>query len=189
MIDLPRAIESLWIDIYERGFIEIQDVFLVQKWIKALKSIGYIFPESSASADDVRLTVDRKMLIEAGTPLNEMNEKLIKKLNSNACTDSPQLTFGLSDIHEGPRADIPSILTHLGQRVVMMGEKGNVTNYPEVLNNPNVIISREMSATLANYNHHSHPITNNDIKENTKFYQVILMLLFFKQLEMSNLTF
>ena len=40
-MDLPDIIESVWIDLFERGFIEMEDVFLVQLWIQALIDIGY----------------------------------------------------------------------------------------------------------------------------------------------------
>ena len=40
-LDLPDIIESIWIDLFERGFIEIEDVYLVQLWIQALIDIGY----------------------------------------------------------------------------------------------------------------------------------------------------
>ena len=36
--------ESLWIDLYEREFIEIEDVHSVQMWLSALRQAGYQFP-------------------------------------------------------------------------------------------------------------------------------------------------
>ena len=44
--DLPRAVEGLWADLYERGFVEIEDVYLVQRWLRALMSVGYKFPST-----------------------------------------------------------------------------------------------------------------------------------------------
>lgn len=37
--------EELWINLYERGYIEIDDVHLLQLWLAALVEIGYSFPE------------------------------------------------------------------------------------------------------------------------------------------------
>lgn len=41
---LPGRIEELYIDLYERGFLEIGDVYLMQSWIQSLLDIGYQFP-------------------------------------------------------------------------------------------------------------------------------------------------
>ena len=35
---------ELFVEVYECDFIELRDVLLVQKWIRSLKQIGYIFP-------------------------------------------------------------------------------------------------------------------------------------------------
>ncbi|GFH56578.1 hypothetical protein CTEN210_13054 [Chaetoceros tenuissimus] len=42
--DIPKRMEALWIDLYERGYIEKDDVTAVQKWLQALDEIGYEFP-------------------------------------------------------------------------------------------------------------------------------------------------
>ena len=42
--NLPQAIESQWINFYQRGYIELEDVINVQKWLQVLCDIGYIFP-------------------------------------------------------------------------------------------------------------------------------------------------
>jgi hypothetical protein len=42
---LPGRIEELIIELYERDFIGIDDVYLSQKWIAALLDAGYVFPE------------------------------------------------------------------------------------------------------------------------------------------------
>lgn len=42
---LPGMIEELWVYLYERGYIMLQDVSLVQVWINALTSVGYRFPD------------------------------------------------------------------------------------------------------------------------------------------------
>ncbi|KAL9178473.1 hypothetical protein ACHAXT_003803, partial [Thalassiosira profunda] len=41
---VPARMESLWIDLYECGYIEIEDVFSVQLWLQALAQVGYDFP-------------------------------------------------------------------------------------------------------------------------------------------------
>ena len=42
--DIPKRMEALWIDLYERGYIEKEDVIAVQKWLQALDEVGYEFP-------------------------------------------------------------------------------------------------------------------------------------------------
>ena len=43
---IPNRMEQLWIDLYERGYIKIQDVEAVQKWLGTLQQqqIEYKFP-------------------------------------------------------------------------------------------------------------------------------------------------
>jgi hypothetical protein len=41
---LPGMIEHLWVHLYERGYIEVGDVHLVQAWLVSLKNVGYMFP-------------------------------------------------------------------------------------------------------------------------------------------------
>ena len=42
--NIPERMEELWIDLYERGYIEINDVKVVQLWLSALLEINYEFP-------------------------------------------------------------------------------------------------------------------------------------------------
>ena len=42
--NLPGMIEELWVYLYERDYISLEDVILVQKWIEALIIVGYEFP-------------------------------------------------------------------------------------------------------------------------------------------------
>lgn len=41
---LPGLMEELAIAVYERGYIELQDVHLMQQWILSLMAVGYEFP-------------------------------------------------------------------------------------------------------------------------------------------------
>ena len=38
---MPSCLQSLWIDLYERGYLELEDVSLVQAWIAELEQLGY----------------------------------------------------------------------------------------------------------------------------------------------------
>lgn len=41
---IPKRMKKLWIDLYEYGYIEKDDVYTVQAWLGALEQIGYTFP-------------------------------------------------------------------------------------------------------------------------------------------------
>lgn len=41
---IPKRMEQLWIDLYEFGYIEVDDVYAVQAWLGALDQAGYTFP-------------------------------------------------------------------------------------------------------------------------------------------------
>lgn len=47
---LPGRIEELIIALYERSFLEEEDVLLCQAWLKDLILIGYRFPEIVSSS-------------------------------------------------------------------------------------------------------------------------------------------
>jgi hypothetical protein len=36
--------EELAVAVYERGYLELHDVWLVQEWIRTLLALGYKFP-------------------------------------------------------------------------------------------------------------------------------------------------
>jgi STELLO glycosyltransferases len=41
---IPERMEELWVDLYERNYIEINDVKVIQLWLAALVEVGYNFP-------------------------------------------------------------------------------------------------------------------------------------------------
>jgi len=44
---IPERMEALWIELYERGYIEVEDVKVMQLWLASLGEIGYVFPPIS----------------------------------------------------------------------------------------------------------------------------------------------
>ena len=42
--NIPDRMEALWIDLYEHGYIEVEDVYAVQMWLGALSQVGYQYP-------------------------------------------------------------------------------------------------------------------------------------------------
>jgi hypothetical protein len=79
------------------------------------------------------------------------------------------ITF-VPDLHSGPRVDLPTILSHLGQKMVLMGLKGKSTTYPEANEVKNVEIYSAKSPVLSKYNTHSTPLSHADIDSNREFY-------------------
>ena len=49
---LPSMMEELWIYMFERDYIEIGDVFMLQRWIEALAAVGYEFPTVTQESID-----------------------------------------------------------------------------------------------------------------------------------------
>ncbi len=45
--DFMSMIEELWVALYERNFIERQDIVLIRHWLQALVTVGYTFPKVS----------------------------------------------------------------------------------------------------------------------------------------------
>jgi hypothetical protein len=54
---LPARIEKLNIALYERGFIELDDVYGMQEWLLALLDVGYKFPTMEGSNSNTDLVV------------------------------------------------------------------------------------------------------------------------------------
>ncbi len=42
---LMGRIEELWVELHDRGFVEEEDVLLIQGWMRALLKLGYRFPD------------------------------------------------------------------------------------------------------------------------------------------------
>ena len=97
---------------------------------------------------------------------------LFKKFKfKHKITDKPPpLVFGSTDLHDGPRIDIPSLLSHLGQETVLMGHKNTATPYPFVFQSPGIKIYPNFSLTVRRYTSHSYRLSEQDIQENTDYY-------------------
>ncbi|XP_071743927.1 uncharacterized protein [Lepeophtheirus salmonis] len=78
-------------------------------------------------------------------------------------------TFWTSDIHDGCRMDFPTILSHLKQRVYVTGKRQKIS-YIDLFHYPGVMFSDNRSPVMHRVNHYNFPITEEDIKVNTKYY-------------------
>jgi hypothetical protein len=75
---LPGRMESLWVALYERGYIEIGDVHAVQMWLHALLEAGYRFPSLNFSEGGRKVTAQAKVTSTGfkGRPATKANSAL-----------------------------------------------------------------------------------------------------------------
>jgi hypothetical protein len=74
MIDFPKAIKSLWIDLYEYGFVEIEDVNTIALWLKALSSVGYQFPSKIKSGEAAENSKENLELFPSGNNIYDLGK-------------------------------------------------------------------------------------------------------------------
>ena len=125
-----EILETFWISMYERGYIEIDDVYSFQKWILALAKIGYNFPDCNTfissttvqhreSQDIVRslaqrVTNEKKLSLHYQQQVHEKCQFLDNQINKTY--------FGLSDLHTGVTTDFTSVVTSMvDQKVLLLG--------------------------------------------------------------------
>jgi len=77
--DFPKSIKKLWIDLYEYGFVEIEDVNSVILWLEALSSVGYEFPGKSTSGKTKEISEEHEAFLFGGNDLYTLSKKYITK--------------------------------------------------------------------------------------------------------------
>ena len=107
---------------YEREYIDLKDVELMQLWVQSLLDAGYEFPSLIPTP--------------ATAPSNVVaNRRDDTEVDDSNCKVSKSLTFWTSDLYMiGSRIDKPSLLSSLDQKVVLAGHKKQRSPYPFVLN-------------------------------------------------------
>ena len=177
--NLPQAIEELYIEMYERGFIELEDVKHVQLWIEALINAGYDFPkfhhqnqQSKPLQEEESMSNDMINLAKLGTPLNEISLQKFNEDKKFEC-DVHNVKIGNSDLHDGCRGDIAAIMSHIGQNVIMLGLKTSKEfhNYPQIKKMPGVHVHRKISNVLHLYSGHTTSLRKEWVQENYNYYK------------------
>ncbi len=84
---------------------------------------------------------------------------------------SPPLFFGESDLHQGPRADLPSVLVHLRQQFVLMGIRGRWSPNPETINLDGLAVYENYSNTLKMIVDGNSKYTQANIEEHAEYYK------------------
>ena len=142
--------EELWVALYERQYIEIGDVELVQLWLQSLINAGYRFPE----------------VIDAPTYSSSSYPELPKQSKSEEkCTTTKRYKFWTSDKQDNGWT---SVLTTLGHNVIIAGVKQDNLSYSRA--QPGINSYNRLSEVLLR-NDTSPRLTEAKIKENFEFYR------------------
>ena len=143
-----EMLEKLWIDLYEREYIEKDDVQNMQLWIETLIEIGYQFPQLKTSNNLSSITLKSAVvhassvsdIIKVRTRMNEIGHKInvqdpstISKTKNEKCSFDKPIVFGSADLNDAPRADISSILSHLNQQFIHIVPQEMSKKYSEIL--------------------------------------------------------
>ena len=171
-----ELLEYTWIDMYERGIVEEEDVFNIQEWISDLIKVGYRFPRISKTSSKVKevhtaLICSRIKHTKNITMIKEManSGRSIRLSTRSSGTDkgyadkcvkkdnNPSLKFGCSGLHHGPRTDHPFTLIRLGQKYVNIGaRKPPFANHPALKQLPGLLIAnKNPSLPMRKYKSHS----------------------------------
>ncbi len=178
-LSLPAAVEALWIDFFERGYIEIEDVRNVQLWLMALNDLGYEFPRlrgQNPNLDQFEVeplqSPNNNMFAGVGElTLFKTAQEWFKTESGFRCNVS-NVTFGNADLHQGPRTDLASTLSILGQRMILLGLKGELKNYPQVNNGMRGVSTfKKISPVLKRYDDHSTPMKIGWVESNFAYYK------------------
>lgn len=156
---LVERTEELWIALYNEGYIEQQDVIILQLWLQSLLDIGYKFPD---------------IISNQFKPQNSVKKNTIppKSTNDGSCKIDTALTFWTSDLHDGTRVDMTSALSNMGHKVVVAGHKGRRSSYPYVFDMTGVSVYTTLSVPIAQQLlTHSTSLDESMIKANFEFYK------------------
>ena len=160
--NVPESMENLWIQLYERGYIEFEDVIHLQNWIQALVDVGYTFPKMSQMSQVSQLV----------SPTFYQQDALNSKLHEvQECHTNQNVLFGNADLHEGTRSNFASVVSHVNQTFALLGLKGKIQNYPEINEMPGVHPYPKLSPLLRNYNDHSFQVKPAWIFANHEYFQ------------------
>jgi hypothetical protein len=74
------AMERLYVDLYEYEIIEWEDVVMVQLWLKALQSIGYVFPNLYSSDVPPSAVLETECIHSYEIPKRGEKEKIMETM-------------------------------------------------------------------------------------------------------------
>ena len=152
--------EDLWIEAYERDYIQIDNVYLLQEWLKALQEIGYEFPDVKKNSNQLIF------------PVGESEDAIS---NDGRLDECPPKTFNIwfSGWHMGTLMDInPSTPLNMGHRLIFEARADRFPN-PGVKEHPNATLHHRMSQTVSKfwYPYMAEYHRNQDAREHFDFYK------------------
>lgn len=162
---IQDAITDLYINLYERQFIEIEDVQNVQIWLQLFNRL--CLKKDRAQHTHTYLTPTIQVNWYAGVPIIYDKEAI----DTDICSELKPRVFWTSDLHDGCRIDIPTTLAKLGQQTILGGIKGKNTPYPEAFMNANInVYTGSLPKSVRSYITHSTAINEDMIIENVRFF-------------------
>ncbi len=150
-----ERIQELWIALYERQYIEKEDVDLVQSWLSSLIKSGYKFPAVSKTTKSV-----------------QKYPKITKDIQSSdsTCLPPKPLRFWTADVHDSSRMTVPTILATQNHEVYLAGSKVSVPHLGDSGNN--IFIFKSISDVVKKqYSTHTTRLTEDMIRRNFEFYK------------------
>jgi len=194
-----RAVE-LMVELYERQYVGLRDVLLTAEWMRALYAAGYAFPAVAASEamQAVRwpAVTGSSPAPEAAAPSVEppaaaslapssastvaASPSASPLVSPSAAASPPppppvggrQLTFWTSDLHDGCRADMTSLLTRNGHIVIPGGHKMQGGPHPQVWDHPNVQWpERPLAPVITSHTWSSGYLSEAEIAETFNYYK------------------
>ena len=149
--------EELWIALYERQYVELRDVELVQLWLQTLIDIEYQFPD----------VVD----INYSSAFYPIPPESHQEKKPAECSIKKHYTFWTSDLHDGPRIDTPTVLASFGSTIYVAGTKSTHTPYPSVFKQERIHIYTNLSSVIKHYTNARTRLTEDMIKSNFEYYK------------------
>ena len=156
---LVERIEELWIALYERQYIELKDVELVQLWLQSLLEAGYVFPQLKRKSTHVPIYPQH--IVKRDSSKDEEKCKASRT----------SLTFLTIDLHDGTRMDMPSVLANLGHKVILAGPKGTYMPHPVIDQEEGISVYETLSDTVKKYTSDLTQLTEVMVETNFQFYK------------------
>jgi len=116
---LPEAVESLWIALYERTYIEIDDVVAMQLWLSAVGDSGYIFPALQLAG-----TLPNSIPLASTTVLVQFNYNTNRRESERSANMWSKLCSLSNVILALPRSD-PTVAGRIGGADEIRPNPGN----------------------------------------------------------------
>ena len=155
---LVERMEQLWIALYEREYIDIKDVELMQLWVQSLLDAGYEFPSLVPTP--------------ATPPPKVVTTEDNTEADDSSCEIKKSLTFWTSDLHDGSRLDQSSLLSSRGQKVILAGSKKASSPYAYVLDMEGISVYTRLSPVISSeLLTHSTAVTEDMLVRNFEFFK------------------